>query len=60
VVIDILRSIVTTANAAEVNLKEYLDWVLINHKKVAESPQDYTPYVYEKLYDQKESLVVNK
>ena len=59
VVIDILRTIVTTANAAEVNVKEYLDWVLMNHKKVEQSPQNYTPYAYAKLLDQNEALAAN-
>ena len=59
VVIDILRTIVTTASAAEVNVKEYLDWVLMNHKKVAESPQNYTPYAYAKLLDSTEAKAAN-
>jgi len=45
-VFDILRTIISTATAAEINLQEYLEFVLKNKAKVAVEPEKYTPYAF--------------
>ena len=53
VAIDILRSITTTARAAEVDLKSYLTWAMIHHEELAKNPAAYTPFAYAKILDAK-------
>jgi hypothetical protein len=49
VVLDILRTIVTTSIAANIDVKKYLIWVFINHSDARLNPQNYTPFAYAKL-----------
>lgn len=45
--LDILRSLIMTARAAEVSPKAYLSWVLAQpEKNIEQNPQDYTPLAY--------------
>lgn len=45
--LDILRSLIMTARAAEVSPKAYLSWVLAQPEKdIKQTPQDYTPLAY--------------
>jgi Transposase IS66 family len=44
--IDILRTIVHTCSAAEVELKDYLLYVFKNQAAIAENPAQFTPYAY--------------
>lgn len=45
--LDILRSLIMTARAAEVSPKAYLSWVLAQPKKdIEQNPQDFTPLAY--------------
>jgi hypothetical protein len=45
--LDILRSLIMTARAAEVSPKAYLSWVLAQPEKdIKQNPQDYTPLAY--------------
>lgn len=48
--LDILRSLVMTAKAAEVSPKAYLTWVLAQQEKdIKKEPQKYTPLAYRAL-----------
>ncbi|HYX37265.1 MAG TPA: transposase [Oligoflexus sp.] len=45
--LDILRSLIMTAKAAEASPKAYLSWVLAQPEKdIEKNPQDYTPLAY--------------
>ena len=50
-VFDILRTIISTATAAEINLQEYLQYVIKNKEKAALEPEKYTPYAFALLKD---------
>jgi hypothetical protein len=49
--VDILRTIVHTCSAAEIELKDYLKFVFKNRDKIENKPSDYTPYAYALLQD---------
>jgi len=51
VTMDILRSITTTATAAQVDVKAYLIWVLQNSSALEADPSKFTPFEYAKKQD---------
>ena len=45
--LDIIRSLIQTCSAAEVNAAEYLNWVLrCEEKAISDDPVNFTPYFY--------------
>jgi len=45
--LDIIRSLIQTCSAAEVNAAEYLNWVLrCEEKAISDNPENFTPYFY--------------
>lgn len=44
--VDILRTIVHTCSAAEVELKDYLLFIFKNREAIETNPQNFTPYAY--------------
>lgn len=45
-VLDILRTITTTCNAAEVQLEDYLRFVYQHRDQLAKSPEHFTPHAF--------------
>ena len=58
--VDILRTIVHTCSAADVELKDYLIYIFKNREAIAPNPKDYTPYAFALLLDQHSTNVVQK
>ena len=46
VVLDILRTFVATAVAAQVELRDYFQWVYVNRQKLEDNAEKFTPYQY--------------
>jgi hypothetical protein len=44
--VDILRTVVHTCSAAQVEIKDYLLFIFKNRDAIATTPLDYTPYAY--------------
>lgn len=49
--VDILRTIVHTCSAADVDLKDYLLFVFMNRVAIESDPSQFTPYAYALMQD---------
>jgi hypothetical protein len=47
--VDILRTIVHTCSAAEVDLKDYLFFVFKNREVIESAPEKFTPYAFAQM-----------
>ncbi len=52
-VLDILKTIMATAQAAQINFEEYLQFVVLNKEDVKLNPHLYTPFEFAKKQNQK-------
>jgi len=47
---DILRTIISTCNAVEINFQEYLIFIMQNKDNIVEEPEKFTPIEYAKNF----------
>jgi Transposase IS66 family len=57
VALDILKTVMATAQAAQINLEDYLQFVILNKEDVQINPHLYTPLAFAQKSDKKVALV---
>lgn len=57
VILDILRTINSTATCAHIDLEPYFCWVYCNKKKVLANPEKFTPYAFAQYVEKRKTTL---